>query len=188
MAPRLRKAVLTAHVATSVGWVGAVAVFLALAVAGLRGGDEMLVRSTYLAMQVTARQVIVPLALASLTIGVVQSVGTRWGLLRHYWVVAKLLVTVLATAILLLQLGPIDRLAAVAAERALVDGELHEARVSLVVHAAGGLATLLVPTALSIVKPRGLTRRGRRRPRPRNDHETPGGALVRAGPGPYPDR
>jgi hypothetical protein len=35
MAPGLRKFVLTAHVTSSVGWLGAVAGFLALAVAGL---------------------------------------------------------------------------------------------------------------------------------------------------------
>jgi hypothetical protein len=37
MTPRLRKFALTAHVTSSVGWLGAVAAFLALAVAGLTG-------------------------------------------------------------------------------------------------------------------------------------------------------
>jgi hypothetical protein len=93
MAPRLRKFTLTAHVAFSVGWLGAVAGFLALAVAGLTSQDAQTVRAAYLAMELTAWFVIAPLSLASLLTGLVQSLGTTWGLFRHYWVVAKLLTT-----------------------------------------------------------------------------------------------
>src|SRR5215218_6585420 len=50
MAPCLRKFVLTAHVTSSVGWLGAVTVFLALAVAGLTSQDAQTVRAAYLAM------------------------------------------------------------------------------------------------------------------------------------------
>ena len=96
MTPRLRKFALTAHVVSSVGWLGAVAAFLALAVAGLTSRDAQVVRAAYLAMDLIARLVIVPAALASLLTGFVQSLGTPWGLFRHYWVLAKLLITVLA--------------------------------------------------------------------------------------------
>lgn len=51
--PPLRKFALTAHVISSVGWLGAVAAFLALAVAGLAGRDARLVRASYLAMELT---------------------------------------------------------------------------------------------------------------------------------------
>ena len=102
MTPRLRKFALTAHVVSSVGWLGAVAGFLALAAAGLTSQDAQMVRAAYLAMELIAWFVIVPLALASLLTGLVQSVGTTWGLFRHYWVLAKLLVTVLATIVLLM--------------------------------------------------------------------------------------
>src|SRR5829696_2436284 len=53
-------------------------------------------------MQVTAWTVLVPLALASLVTGLLQSLTTRWGLFRHYWVVVKQLIAVLATAVLLM--------------------------------------------------------------------------------------
>lgn len=163
MAPRLRKLALTAHVTSSVGWLGAVAGFLALAVAGLTSQDAQMVRAAYLAMESITRFVIVPLALASLLTGLVQSLGTTWGLFRHYWVLVKLVVTVLATIVLLLQTAPISYLAGVAAETTLASGDLREARISLVAHAGGGLLVLLVPQALSVYKPRGMTRYGQRK-------------------------
>lgn len=83
--PRLRKFVLTAHLTSSVGWLGAIAAFLALAVAGLTSQDEQTVRAAYLAMELTAWFVTVPLALASLLSGLIQALGTPWGMFRHYW-------------------------------------------------------------------------------------------------------
>ena len=74
--PVTRKFALTAHVTSSVGLLGAVAAFLALAIAGLTSHDARMVRAAYLAMNLTAEFVIVPLAFASLSIGIVQSLGT----------------------------------------------------------------------------------------------------------------
>src|SRR5713226_2624989 len=114
MTPGLRKFALASHVTSSVGWLGAVAGFLALAVAGLSNQNAETVRAAYIAMHLTTWFVIVPLSLAALLTGLVQSLGTTWGLFRHYWIVTKLLLTVLATIILLVHTQPIDRVAAVA--------------------------------------------------------------------------
>src|SRR5688572_16728258 len=102
MNPGLRKFALTAHVASSVGWLGAVVVFLGLAVVGLTSQDAQTVRGAYLVMEPAAWFVLVPLAFASLLTGIVQSLGTTWGLFRHYWVLAKLLINVVSTIVLLL--------------------------------------------------------------------------------------
>jgi len=163
MPPRLRKFMLAVHVSSSVGLLGAVAGFLALAIAGLTSEDAGIVRAAYPAMEVTAWCVIVPLALAALLVGLVESLGTRWGLFRHYWVLAKLLLTVLAVIVLLLQMQVIGLVADAAAETTLSRDDLREARMALVAHAAGGLLVLLVPAALSVYKPRGRTRYGRRK-------------------------
>ena len=163
MTPRLRKFALTAHVVSSVGWLGGVAVFLALAIAGLTSQDAQMVRGVYLAMEVATWSVLVPFALASLLTGLVQSLGTTWGLLRHYWVVVKLLVTVLAIAVMLLQTGSISYMAGVAAETTLSSGDLRGPGTSLVLHSGLGLLVLLVPMTLSIYKPRGRTRYGWRK-------------------------
>src|SRR3954466_2642437 len=100
----VRKFALTAHVTSSIGWLGAVATFLALAIAGLASSNAALVRASYLAMELTGWCVIVPLSLATLLTGLVQSLGTSWGLFRHYWVVAKLVINLFANVVLLMYL------------------------------------------------------------------------------------
>ena len=163
MTPRVRRLVLTSHVVVSVGWLGAVAAFLALAVAGLTSGDAATVRGAYVAMELTAWFVIVPLCFAALVTGIVQSLASSWGLFQHYWVLAKLALTLVATVVLLLQLDGIGYMADVATERALESSELRGSRVSLLVHAVGGLIVLLLTTILAVYKPRGRTPYGWRK-------------------------
>ncbi len=164
MAPRLRRFALTAHVTSSVGWLGAVATSLALAVAGLTSRDAQVVRAAYLALEVIGWFVLVPLSLASLLSGLVQSLGTTWGLFRHYWVLVKLLMNVFATIVLLLYTQTLSYLAGVAAQTTLPGGDLRGLRSpSPVVHAGAALLLLLVATVLAVYKPRGLTRYGRRK-------------------------
>src|SRR5216684_2530240 len=158
MAPSLRKFTLTAHVTSSVGLLGSIAAFLALAVAGLASQDAQIVRAAYPAMELIARFVIVPFAFASLLTGLIQSLGTPWGLFRHWWVLVKLLLTVFATIVLLVQMELISYAARLAAEATLPRADLRAAGIQLVVHAAGGLLVLLVPTVLSVYKPPGMTR------------------------------
>jgi hypothetical protein len=162
MTPGLRKFALTGHVAFSVGLLGSIAAFLALAVAALTSQDAQIVRASYLAMNLTAQLVIVPLAFASLFTGLIQSLGTPWGLFRHYWVLAKLFLTLFATIVLLGKMELIDYAARLAAETVLPSSDLRAVGIELAVHAAGGLLVLLVPTVLSIYKPRGLTPYGQR--------------------------
>jgi len=163
LTPRLRKLTLTAHITSSVGWLGAVVVFLALAIAGLTSQDAQMVRAAYLAMELTGWYVIVPLSLASLLTGPVQSLCTEWGLFRHYWILVKLLITLLATIVLLVHMQPIDYMATAAAETTLSSADLRGMRVQLVADAGAALLVLLVATAMSVYKPRGLTSYGRRK-------------------------
>ncbi len=163
MSPRLRKCALMAHVTSSLGWLGAVASFLVLAVAGLTSGDGEIVRAAYPAMSLTAWWVIVPLCIASLLTGLVSSLGTAWGLFRQYWVLLKLVMTVPATILLLVHMQPIDYMAGVAAETTLAGVDLQGLRIKLVVEAGAALLVLLAATTLSVYKPRGVTRYGARK-------------------------
>jgi len=166
MTPRVRKFALTAHVVASVGWLGAVAGFLALAVAGLASEDTQTVRASYLTMELTGWFVLVPLAGACLLTGLVQSLGTAWGLFSHYWVLAKLLINVLATIVLLVYMQTLGDLARVAADPTLSSSDLDTLRSpSPVLHAGAALLLLLVATTLAVFKPRGRTRFGRRQQR-----------------------
>ena len=165
MAPRVRRFALTAHVACSVGWLGAVACFLALAIAGISSADKQLVRGVYLAMEFMAWYVIVPLSFASLLTGLVQALGTTWGLFRHYWVLAKLLLNLVATIILLLYMENVGRLSDLAAQSTLSRGDAHGLRVQAILHAGAALVVLLAATTLSVYKPRGVTPYGWRKQR-----------------------
>ncbi len=167
MTSGLRRFTLTVHVVTSVGWIGAVAVFLALSVVGLTSPDDEAVRGVYLAMEPIGWAVLVPLSFASLLTGLVQSLGTKWGLFRHYWVLIKLVINVAATTILLLYMQTLAYLAGIAA--ASPPGDVSGLRdPSPALHAGVGIVLLLVAATLSVYKPRGMTRYGQRRQRTRS--------------------
>ena len=161
MTSSVRKLALTTHVTSSVGWFGAVASFLVLAIAGVTSQNAQTARMAYIAMELVTWGVIVPFSLATLLTGIVQSLGTTWGLFRYYWIVAKLALTILATIILLVHTQPIGRVAALAAERVLSGADLHQLRIQLIADAGAAMVALLVATTLSVYKPWGLTSYGR---------------------------
>lgn len=114
MSPSLRKFALTTHVTSTLGRLGAIVGFLALAIAALTSEDVQLMRGAYLAMQLTGWYVLVPLCVASLTTGLIRSLGTSWGLFRHYWVLVKFVITVLAGIISFMYTQTLDQLGALA--------------------------------------------------------------------------
>lgn len=164
LTPAQRKLNLTAHVTCSVSWMGALAGFLALSIAGILSREAEVVRGAYVSMNLVGTFVIVPLSLAAIATGLVQSLGTPWGLLRHYWVVTKLALTIFATVGLLLHqftaVVEAARRASLPAVGALPD--IGRVGVQLVADAAIGIVILLVVTTLSIYKPWGKTPYGRR--------------------------
>jgi hypothetical protein len=161
MTPRARKLALVVHIGTSVGWLGAVLTSLALAVVGVATHDSALARGIYLTLEVMGWYALIPLSVASLLTGLVQSLGTTWGLLRHYWVLVKLVMNLFATGILLLYMQTLSYLAQVA-RAAPADRAAGLGNPSPVLHAAGAVVLLIAALALSVFKPRGLTGYGRR--------------------------
>lgn len=162
MPPRLRKLALAAHITLAVGWIGAVAGYIALDVAAATSRDARMLRAAYLAMELIAWYVIVPLALTSLLTGLVMSVGTKWGLFRHYWVLISLVLTIIATVILLVETQTISYFADIAADPTTSGDDLR-ALGSTLVHSVGGTVVLLVILMLNVYKPRGMTRYGWRK-------------------------
>jgi hypothetical protein len=163
MTAGVRKLALTAHVTASVGWLGAVVAFLALAVVGLTSEDAQTVRAAYLVMEPAAWLVLIPLAIASLSTGLLLALGTAWGLFRHYWVLFKLVINLVSTVVLLTYMETFSFMAGVAGDP---NAELAEVRnASPLLHATLALLLLLVATTLAVYKPRGLTRYGARKQR-----------------------
>jgi hypothetical protein len=163
LTPGLRRFMLTLHIIFAVGWLGAVAGFWALAVVGMTSHDDQTVRSVYISMNVITRFIIVPLSFAPLLTGPILSLGTPWGLIRHYWILAKLFLTVISTLMMQLHVQPIDLLANATAKAAVLPTNLHDIQVQMVIASALALLVLIVETALAVYKPKGMTSYGWRK-------------------------
>jgi hypothetical protein len=160
MTSSLRKLALTVHLVVSLGWIGAVIAYMALGVSAVTSQDAQTVRAAWIAMEVTGWFVIVPLAVAALLTGLVVALGTPWGLFRYYWVLITLVLTILATVVLLLHMPTVTSLADQA--RSVDDAHLGGLGGDLL-HPGLGLVVLVVITTLNVYKPRGLTRYGWRK-------------------------
>jgi hypothetical protein len=172
MTSTFRKFNLTAHI------TAAVAGFLVLSIAGLLSHDAETVRGAYLSMNLVGRFIIVPLSLAALVTGVIQSLGTHWGLFRHYWVLVKFALSIVACLLLLLH-----QFTAVAGAARRVSGALvgtfpvvGPLGMQLVGDAGLAVLVLLVTTTLSVYKPWGRTHYSRRQKQERR--ETYAGAPM----------
>jgi hypothetical protein len=168
MTPRLRKFALIVHLTVSVGWLGAVAAYLALDVTVATSQDVATLRAAYVSMDLVTTWVIVPLAIATVLTGLIMALGTKWGLFRHYWVVISLVLTLLAMIVLLSETRTIAALADAASDLAASDDEIR-ALPSTLVHSVGGLVVLLLVLVLNVYKPRGLTKHGWRKEKGRRE-------------------
>lgn len=159
----LRKAILTVHIILSVGWLGSVLAFLVLAITGLTSNNTQLISACYLTMEIIARFAIVPLSFMPLLTGPILSLGTPWGLFRHYWILVKLLITVISTIVLQIHLTPIENLAASASHLTLPNAGFFRMQLQMVVASGAAVIALVTSTLLSVYKPQGLTPFGQRK-------------------------
>jgi len=162
MSPGVRKVALSVHIISSVGWIGAVVAYLALGISSIVSPDTQTVRAAWTAMDVTGWWAIVPLAIAALVTGLVMSLGTPWGLFRHYWTVISLILTVICTAVLLEHMPAVSGIASMAPQ--MDAAQLRALRGDLM-HPGVGLLVLLVIAVLNMFKPAGVTPYGWRKQR-----------------------
>jgi hypothetical protein len=144
--------VLTAHILGSVGWFG-IAVFVLFAfVVSEATGDRALATGMLRTIE-TIPWLSIPVGAAAVATGVVLSLGTKWGLVRHWWVVAKIIIAivVIVTDALVISAAAHDHLV-----HATAPGDLYGPTIAHTV--VLGAATLL-----SVLKPRGRTPWGRDR-------------------------
>jgi hypothetical protein len=152
-----RRLLLVTHIGVAVGWIGAVLASLSLGIIGLTARDPAVVRAVYLVLEPLGWSALVPLSVVTLVTGVVQAWGTRWGLVRHYWVLIKLAMNVFALLVLLLYMQTLGFLSGLA-QRVTSEAAVAELRTaSPVVHAIAAIVLLLVALVLSVYKPRGVT-------------------------------
>ena len=188
MTPALRKLTITAHVTFSVGWLGAVAAFLVLSIAGLASHDSEVVRGAFLSMDLISRFVTIPMCFGALVTGLLQALSTPWGLFRYYWILVKFGLAIFATNALLIHQFAVMAVAAKRASGAvaetLLSPDLGALKSELVRAPSLAILLLLVITTLGVYKPWGLTRYGRRKQQERrrvqqqSDKKTPLGVKI----------
>lgn len=162
LSPRWRKLLLTVHVALSVGLVGADLSVILLGITALVTGNPELVRAGYLAMDILASNMMLPLAVGALVSGVVIALSTPWGLARYYWVLVKLVLTILALTALVLVLRPrLEQAAALVLNAPPADLAAGMGPLGVIsfVGPIGALSVLLINMALAYYKPWGQVKR-----------------------------
>jgi len=157
LSPWWRKAVLTTHVVTAVGWLGTDAVLVAFGIAGMSGADPAVI---YPALGLVGQWLFVPFSILVWLVGVFNAWATPWGLLRYWWVVVKLVITTVMSLLVLFALRP-RLLAALHEGAALPDRD----RLDLLIAPVVSTVLLVTATVLSTYKPWGRLRTTRSLPR-----------------------
>lgn len=165
--PWTKKALVTTHVVFSGSWLGVGVVMVTLSVLGLRSEDVATVRVSYELLELFDMTILPWSSIGAILSGIAVSLTSKWGLVRHYWIAAKLLI---AIAVITSAFGFIHRWVVSAAERsaqlpatsagiAAGGGDLDLQLVT-----AFGVAVFLVAvaTVLSVFKPWGVTPFARR--------------------------
>jgi hypothetical protein len=160
LSPRWRRIALIAHVVVSVGWLGAAYFMIVLALAATYSATDAQHASFELLRRASDTYVMIPLSLLALGTGLVVSLGTKWGLARYYWVLTKLIATVVVMVFAALY---VSQQVDLAASMAAVPGsDVVAVGWRIVLGSVGMCLVLLGNTILSVVKPWGRTARGRR--------------------------
>jgi hypothetical protein len=148
ISPPARKALLTLHLVTSLGWLGADLVLLTLGIAAQSGAADPAV--VYPVGALIGTVLFAPLSILVWLIGVVSALLTPWGLVRYRWVLVKLVITTVMVGLVLFLLTPNLRHAG-ALGTALPPRE----RADLVIAPAVSTTLLIIATVLSTYKPWG---------------------------------
>lgn len=153
-----RRAALVVHVVASAAWLGLTLGLLALGVTAATTDAPETVAAGVRGMKLFADWLLLPLALLTLASGLVLAMGTPWGLARYRWVYTKFWLTLGTTLATFFALRPgvNSAFAAVAAGAPLPDAG------DVLFGPVVSLSAYVFMTVLSLLKPWGLTRRGRR--------------------------
>ncbi|MEJ3657300.1 hypothetical protein WEH80_30485 [Actinomycetes bacterium KLBMP 9759] len=162
MRPPTRKVMLLVHIVSAASWLGIDVMVGVLVFTGRLAPDPTVAGLGYQALGLFLLWPLLFAALATLASGVVMGLGTRYGLLRHWWVVTKLAITVVLATLIVIALAP-GLGEAVEHGRQLAAGvpaERITARVDdLIYPALVAPSALLITYVLSVMKPWGRTRR-----------------------------
>ncbi|WP_217168407.1 DUF2269 family protein [Streptomyces sp. AC512_CC834] len=153
-----RRVSLVVHVVAAACWLGLTLGLLALGLTAATTASPVTVEASVRCMKLFADWLLLPLALLTLASGLVLALGTPWGLARHRWVFTKFWLTLATTTatVFALRPGVNSAVTAVAAGESLPDAG------DVLFGPVVSLSAYVLMTVISLLKPWGLTRRGRR--------------------------
>ena len=161
LSPRARRVVLTAHVISSVALVGSSAGVLIVALSAAATDETVAAHALYTTMRTAVFALAVPLSFIALGTGIALGLGTKWGVLRHRWVAAKLvlLVAIILTGVLVVRPSMDHVIAATAAPAPAAKPDLGSSQWEPAVAAASNIVLAIAAVALAVFKPGGRLRR-----------------------------
>ncbi|WP_255621678.1 hypothetical protein [Pseudonocardia sp. DSM 110487] len=158
MRPRTRKGVLVAHIVAAGAWIGLDVMLGVLVFTPPLTSDPAVAALCYQAMPLLFWPILVS-GLTSLVTGVVLGMGTHHGLVRHWWVLVKLVLNIALTSLVVVLLGPGMAEAAEAGRRLAAGVPVDIDLSNMVFPPIVSGTSLVVATVLAVYKPWGRVRR-----------------------------
>lgn len=106
LTPAARQAVLVLHAVTGISWMGVDIALLVLLITARTTNDATLVVSGFNAIRMIVPVAVPPLSLGILVTGLLLGLGTPWGLVRYWWVLVKLILSLVMTILVFVSLVP----------------------------------------------------------------------------------
>ena len=157
LTPTARKAVLVLHIVMGIGWMGVDIALLVLLITARTTDDATLVASGFNAIRMIVPVAVPPLSLGILATGLLSGWGTSWGLLRYWWVLVKLVLSLVMTVLVFVSLVPavtsITLLSTTTMDADVVRASLGALPTQLMFPPVVSFLMLGVATVLSIFKP-----------------------------------
>jgi hypothetical protein len=156
---RMRKGVLVVHIVSAGAWIGIDVVMGVLVFTALLTDDDATRALCFRALELFAVWPLFTTGLVCLASGVVLGIGTKWGLLRYWWVAIKLALNIVLTTLVLVALRP-GVMEAAEQGRRFAAGEAASLAVGdLIYPPIVSPSALLVAFVLAVFKPWGRIRK-----------------------------
>jgi hypothetical protein len=155
----MRKGVLVVHIVSAGAWIGIDVVMGVFVFTALLTDEDPIKALCYRALELFAVWPLLTTGLICLASGVVLGLGTKWGLVRYWWVAIKLALNVVLTALVLVALRPGVMEAAEQGRRFMAGSPASLAVGDLIFPPIVSPTALLIAFVLAVFKPWGLIRK-----------------------------
>lgn len=162
LSARTRKLVLLVHIAAAGAWLGLDLVLGILIVTALTTGDATSAASAALSLAAFATWPLLAVGAVTLASGVLLGLGTKYGLVRYWWVLVKLVINIMLVTLVVVLLWPGIAEVADTGRAALADDTAPELRWNMVFPPIVSSTAVVVAMTLAVFKPLGRIRRAAR--------------------------